>query len=247
MFSNLKKLFSTENESTENSQDENPNFITRPRRIRSMLYLLMEDRTQISVELNEDDTHSTAIREIQDQCLLIDELNLRQAHVQMTAGTTIKVRAKHQAVHLIFESEIVDISSNGYLIKLPEKIYYPQRRSYFRVPLTSVASFSFRAGHSYSDLPLTGRIEDISYGGVSLAMTDPIYFKKGDILNPASLVLNEGEVAECSLTICSVKNSPTTGMTRLGCEFQELDKTARRLINQFIIYCERERAKSGLS
>lgn len=247
MFSRLKNLFVSDDQEAVDAQDENPNFITRPRRIRSLLFLLMEDHTHISIELSEDQIYSSTIREVGDDGLLLDELNTRQGHQQMTPGRSIKIKAKHQAVHLIFESTITELLPEGYLIALPDRIYYPQRRSYYRVPLNSVASFSFRAAHPYSNKPISGRIEDMSYGGTCLVINDDSYFKKGDLLSPTSLILNDGEVVNCDLVVCTIKKSSATGMTRLGCEFSDLDNNARRVINKFILYCERDRAKKGIA
>lgn len=247
MFSRLKNLFGSDELDEPDPQDENPNFITRPRRIRTLLYLLIEDHTQVSIELDDEHVYSSAVREVSDDGLWVDELNAREGHVMMTPGRPIKIRAKHQAVHLIFESTVSETQTSGYLIKLPNKIYYPQRRSYYRVPLNSIASYAFRASTPYADQPVSGRIEDMSYGGICLAINDAIYFKKGDLLAPASLILNDGEVVNCDLVVCTVKKSQATGTTRLGCEFSDMDANARKAVNQFIVYCERERAKKGMN
>lgn len=247
MFSRLKNLFNSEETESSAAEDENPNFITRPRRIKTLLFLLMEDHTQVTLQLSEDQVYSSAIREVTEDGILLDEINSSEGHRLMVSDFPVKVRAKHQAVHLIFESKVKEILKDGYLVSLPDRIYYPQRRSYYRVPLNSVASFGFRASGPYADQPISGRIEDMSYGGVCLLLNNDTYFKKGDLLSPASLVLNDGDVVNCDLVVCTIKRSPGTGMMRLGCEFSDLDANARRAINQFIVYCERDRAKKGIS
>lgn len=246
MFSRLKNLFASDDADEVNPQEENPNFITRPRRIRSLLFLLMEDRTQVTIHLDDEHEYPSTIREISEDGLRFDEFSDRAGHKMMVVGQLIKVKAKHQAVHLIFESEVTEQLHDGYLASLPNRVYYPQRRSYYRVPLNSVTSYGFRAAHPYSNKPLSGRIEDMSYGGVCLVINDDSYFKKGDLLSPTSLVLTDDEVVNCNLVVCTIKKSTVTGLTRLGCEFLNLDANARRNINQFIVSCERERKKKGL-
>jgi len=240
--SSLKSLLTSE-EKEDIARDVNPNFIVRPSRIRHMLQILMESHVQISVLLDGQPDYTSRVLSVSEKDITLDQLNTRAAHNKMTQGSVIQINAKHHSVPFNFRTTITGISRDGgYLVSMPDKIYHPQKRAFFRVPLENIEKYKFTGAIQFSENIVSGYLYDVSFGGVCIAVYSNSYIKKGAILTPASMTLKDGSIIHADLTVCSVKKSPQEGFTRIGCEFLDLPATEKRNIHKFITTCERERA-----
>ncbi|PCI22394.1 MAG: hypothetical protein COB62_01545 [Piscirickettsiaceae bacterium] len=243
----LKELF--EPESTTNAIEENPNFVTRPNRIKYMLHVLMEARVQVTLIMDDKSEHASQVLDIAKKGIVLDQLTSRAAHNKLTNSKSIRIDAKHQSIPFNFNSVIIDNKMNrgtGYLISFPEKIYHPQKRAFFRLSLAHAANrYKFIGSVQYSENTITGYVYDISYGGISIAVTSNTYIKKGDILAPASLTLDNDQRIECDFIVRSVKKSAAEGFIRIGCCFLNLPSTTKSIIHELIRKQERNRAKKS--
>jgi len=243
LLSDLKNLLSSEQEASE-PKPRNPNFITQPSRIKHALQQLMEAHVHLAIILDDQSEHTSRLIGVTTNGLLLDQLNSRLAHNKMLPSSHIHIEAKHNAIPFNFTSSIQKPAQNGgYLITLPEKIYHPQKRAFFRIPLDYIEKHKFTAALKYSENTLSGYLFDISHGGLCVAINSNSYVKKGDILSPASLLLKGGQAISVDLTVCSVKKTPQDGLTRLGCEFLNIEPAEKRALHKFIAECARERAK----
>lgn len=241
--SGLKFLLSSEEKEQDNLND-NPNFITHPARIKHMLQMLVESHVQVTIILDDDSEATSRVLDISKNDLSLDQLNNRQAHNKMTKGSQLQIQAKHNSVPFNFTVSIIGTTNEGsYLISTPNKIYHPQKRAFFRVPLPDLEKYKFNGAIQYSENILSGYVYDISFGGICIAADSNTYVKKGSILSPASMVLQNGNSIHTDLTICSVKHSPQQGFTRIGCEFLNMEAIEKRVLHKFIAECERKRAK----
>jgi len=240
--SSLKSLLRSE-EKEEIAHDVNPNFIVRPSRIKHMLQILMESHVQISVLLDGQPDYTSRVLSVSEKDITLDQLNTRAAHHKMTPGSVIQINAKHHSVPFNFKTTITGISRDGgYLVSMPDKIYHPQKRAFFRVPLENIEKYKFTGAIQFSENIVSGYLYDVSFGGACIAVYSNSYIKKGAILTPASMTLKDGSIIHADLTVCSVKKSPQEGFTRIGCEYLDLPATEKRNIHKFITTCERERA-----
>jgi len=240
--SSLKSLLTSE-EKEDIARDVNPNFIVRPSRIRHMLQILMESHVQISVLLDGQPDYTSRVLSVSEKDITLDQLNTRAAHNKMTQGSVIQINAKHHSVPFNFRTTITGISRDGgYLVSMPDKIYHPQKRAFFRVPLENIEKYKFTGAIQFSENIVSGYLYDVSFGGVCIAVYSNSYIKKGAILTPASMTLKDGTIIHADLTVCSVKKSLQEGFTRIGCEYLNLPATEKRNIHKFITTCERERA-----
>ena len=240
--SSLKSLLTSE-EKEDLERDVNPNFIVRPSRIKNMLKILMESHVQISVSVDDQPDYTSRVFSVSETDITLDQLNTREAHHKMTQGNVIQINAKHNSVPFNFSTTIKGASRDGgYLVSLPDKIYHPQKRAFFRVPLENIEKYKFTGAIQFSENIVSGYLYDVSFGGVCIAVYSNSYIKKGAILAPASMTLKDGNIIHADLTVCSVKKSPQEGFTRIGCEYLDLPATEKRNIHKFITTCERERA-----
>ncbi|MBL4743374.1 MAG: flagellar brake protein [Cycloclasticus sp.] len=243
LLSNLKSMLVSEQEKHDATND-NPNFIVRPSRIKHMLQTLMDSHVQISVVLKDESEYTSRILNVTKDDMTLDQFNSREAHNKMATGITIHVNAKHNAVSFNFSTNIIGSSRDGgYLISMPDKIYHPQKRAFFRVPMVNIEKYKFLGGVQYSENTVSGYVYDVSFGGICIAVYSNAYLKKGTILSPASLTLKNGASIHADLTVCSVKKAPQEGFTRVGCEFLEISAAEKRNLHKFITECERKRAK----
>lgn len=243
--SELKELISS-TEKKPKLSNENPNFVTRPNRIVHMLRTLQDSGMQITIVIGDNSEYASKIFGITKQGIILDQLNSREGHQKIATGIPVQIKAKQQAVPFNFHSTVIKIQGSnlsGYLISIPEKIYYPQKRAFFRVPLEHYNHLTFKAALEFSDNTLTGHILDISSGGISLGIYTTAYIKRGSVLTPVSLTIANTETIICDLNVCSVKKSPHDGLTRIGAEFINLDSATRLALNKFIAIYERKRAK----
>ncbi|MBQ0724270.1 MAG: flagellar brake protein [Cycloclasticus sp.] len=247
--SELKSILSTERKKHD-VYDENPNFITRPNRIHYMLRKLVASNVHISVVLNDQSEYTSRISDVLNDSFLLDPFNDKDGHNKITTNSIVHINAKQQAVHFKFNTVILKPNAAfgaGYIAALPEKIYYPQKRAFFRLPLDAIGKYSVNAAIQFSENEVTGYLYDIGYGGACIAVQSTSYVKKGDILSPSSLRLKNGLTVHVDLTVCSVKRNPREGFTRLGCEFLNLEAESKRHVHKFITECERERAKNQIN
>jgi len=243
IFSSVKSLLTTEEKSS-SEQQGNPNFIQHPSRIKHMLQVLCEAHVQITIIFDDKTEHTSRLLSVTSDDIVFDQLNSLGAHKRMLKGFVIQVNAKHHAVPLNFSTTVIETTSDGYyLVALPNKIYHPEKRSFFRIALNDIEKYKVNSIIQFSENSLTGYIYDISYGGISIAMKSDAYIKSESILSPASITLKSGNILHVDLTVRSVKTNQQDGFTRLGCEFLNIDSATKRSLHKFIATYERQRAK----
>ena len=245
--SNLKELF-TQPEQKSSPLNENPNFVTRSNRIMHMLEALIDDTTQIIVAMPDENEFPSKILMLKKEGIIIDQFKSLKGHKNIEIGTKIEVRAKQNAVNLKFKSVVIKKKENkfsGYFIQFPERVYYPQKRASFRVPLEHLRNITFRTTLESSENTITGHVLDISTTGIGIGVRTEAYLKKGSILAPFSLSLGDSESIICEAVVTSVNTPARSAYLRVGCQFRSLDSESKKIINKFIIEAERNRKKTS--
>lgn len=222
---------------------DNPNFITQASQVKRMLNLMVESRVQVSVIFDDKSEYTSRILSVTNSDIILDQFNTREAHNKVLPSMALQVHAKYKAVPFNFTVTTKTAQANGYCCSFPDKIYHPQKRSFFRISLDNFEKYKFTGAVQYSENTLTGFILDISYGGLSLAIHSSIYIKKGDLLSPCRLELKNGHLIQLDLIACSVKSIPQNGYTRVGCEFLNLSPKENKNIRTFITEYQRQNAK----
>jgi len=241
--SSVKSLLISD-EKKSGKKSGNPNFIQLPTRIRHTLQSLCDAHVQIMIVLDDETEHSSRLLSVTTSNILFDQLNNLGAHKRMKRGCVIQVNAKHRAVPLNFSTTILETTSDGYYrASLPNKIYHPEKRSFFRLALNEIEKYKLNSIIQFSEHSLSGYIYDISYGGISIAMHSDSYVKVGTVLSPASITLKNGSVLHIDLSVRSVKTNQRNGVTRVGCEFLNIDSATKRSLHKFIAAYERATRK----
>jgi len=242
-FSEVKSLLISEKK--ESIDDlANPNFIQLPSRIKHTLQTLCDAHVQITIIFDDKTEHSSRLLSVTSNDILFDQLSNLSAHKRMEKGFVIRVNAKHRSVPLNFSTTILETTSDGYYrASPPNKVYHPEKRAFFRLALKDVEKYKFNSLIQFSEHSLSGYMYDISYGGISIAMHSGSYVKIGSILSPASITLKNGNVLHIDLSVRSVKKNQQSGVTRIGCEFLNIDSATKRSLHKFIAAYERATRK----
>ena len=247
LLSDLKSFLSSDKEPKHDVRRANPNFITDPGRIKHTLQLLAKSHVQISIVLDDQSIYTSRILNVSETDLVLDQTNDHEANTKILAQKSVRINAKLHSVHCNFNCLIVQpysANDNGYLASLPEKIYYPQKRAFFRIPLVDLETHAFNGSTQHSNDNVSGFIYDVSFGGIGIAVYSNNYIQKGDVLSASNMTLNNGQIIQADLAVCSVKRAPHERFTRVGCKFLNVELANKKSIHKFITACERKRVKN---
>tara|TARA_R110002095_G_scaffold119391_2_gene103946 strand:- start:412 stop:1188 length:777 start_codon:yes stop_codon:yes gene_type:complete len=246
LLSDLKSFLSSDKEPKHDVPRANPNFIIDPGRIKHTLRLLVESHVQVTIVVDDQSYHTCRILSVSEKGLLLDQITDHETHKKILAQKNIRINAKLNSVHCNFNCLIIHPYSdndNAYLASLPERIYYPQKRAFFRIPLVDLETHAFNGSTEHSNDNVSGFIYDVSFGGIGIAVYSNNHIKKGDLLSASNMTLNNGQIIQADLAVCSVKRAPQERFTRVGCKFVNIEPAYKKCIHKFITACERERVK----
>lgn len=173
LLSDLKAFLSSDKEQKRDVQRGNPNFITQPNRIKHTLQLLAGSHVQISIVLGDQSNYTSRVLDVLETGLVLDQVIALEAHTKVLAQKNIRIYAKLHSVHCNFSCNITQQKTpdgNGYIASLPERIYYPQKRAFFRTPLADIETHKFNGSIQDSDNNVSGYIYDVCFGGIGIAM-----------------------------------------------------------------------------
>jgi c-di-GMP-binding flagellar brake protein YcgR len=126
----------------------------------------------------------------------------------------------------------------------PAVVYRFQRRAAYRVRMLERHAPSARLRHpSIPEMQLTLRIVDVSVGGCALSLPDDVpALQLGSTLHGAHIELDGDTAFRTTLRLQHVSAlHGGNGGARLGCEFVDLDGSARRALQRYIDHAQRRR------
>jgi hypothetical protein len=231
------------------NRNHNPNFVTDPKRIvsllndlvyqRAVLFLCTNDRgndedleEMTTTYLYKVGTERAALQKVDDPG---DDLKLREARV-------FKVITDLFNNVLTFKAEILDIQKEGdqeyYIIGLPDRIYYPKNCKPRQIKISSVRKVPVYL--RFEDAPKTvpGLVDDLSTRsiGILLSSENTIlpYVRKGDEPKACSLGIGTRQI-KFEARVTQVKRINDKAV-RIDCSFKslnpELETAIAGLINE---------------
>jgi c-di-GMP-binding flagellar brake protein YcgR len=252
MLEKIKSLFvkpkavAAEVDSEELSTQENPNFITEPLKIVKLLNEIEGSSPLCGVQIEGYSREfSSSILGVKDDkhLIMLDELVPRDGNILLQNHKAAKVLVLHKGIHLAFNVTEIEIGfSRGityYKCKLPDRIYYPQRRRAHRIDVGSLhIPFSGIADKTRSSI--SGYLFDLSRSGIGIQLpSNRARLQRGDTIHGCQISFDD-YVMDFDLSVRFVKPGQTGSSKMLiGGLFENMSTRSETKLSYFITSLER--------
>ncbi len=241
---------STPAERSNRHRREQDDYVTVPAQIAHVLQELSASRALVTVTVPGSDQRFTSsiLRVDRDGGeVLMDELNPREGHELLIKKRQLRVNARLKGVELGFVAAVIKADPAGgiavYHVRLPKKLYYNQRRRYYRlvVGVSPQVPVSLECAE---DVSLRGEVHDISVGGIGARFTPNEHedIKTGQRLEHCAIELPDSGIIRSALEVCFVDRR-SQHQLKLGGRFLDLTNADQQSISRFITGLERKRLK----
>ncbi|MFW5443059.1 MAG: flagellar brake protein [Methylococcaceae bacterium] len=254
MLETIKKLFTKKEnpadmavESYDPKSSSNPNFLIDPKKIIKLLKDI-EDTSPlctINIEgISEEFSSSILDIQIDKKQIIIDELIPKHGNELLVNSINLKLSTIYNGIRLAFQlNNIKTDSSRGiayYKAAIPQRIYYPQRRSCPRIQLTSVKT-PFSGVSERTNSTVGGNIFDLSRGGLGVTIPNNIArFQRGDTIKNSRITLDDSTI-NFNLTVRFVKTTNKgRGDIQIGGYFENINSKDQNKLEHFVASLERE-------
>jgi len=222
--------------------------VTSQPRITAVLRPLLQKHSLVTASLaGSRQYYNTVLLEVdaENQFLLLDELHPIEGHRLATTNKTLTLYTQLDGVNVNFAVKIIEIGSANdmafYKVEFPESIRYRQRRSDYRVPVSSALSIPVEITSSNQE-SLTGELHDISAGGVCIRFPrkSSLPIDKNDEEVQCSITLSDGKTIRSAFRICHIALQEPANTLLVGGCFRQLDKTQHRAIERYVVELQRK-------
>lgn len=189
----------------------------------------------------------SALLEIGPDYLILDASPHEETQTVLLASPSLQCISSLARVHIQFEAAHPRACLHEGLaairIDYPQKLYYLQRRDYFR--LTIPARQPVHCCIVHDGNPIEAEVADISLGGISLLGPVPgLPLYPGMQVEGCRIDLPETGTILVDLIVCTLRE---TGLRagrhnlRIGCRFAQLGGSEQTLVQRYIHHIERNR------
>ena len=229
-----------------------PEIVSDPVRIMSMMERLYQGRAALTVTLPDGKIRSKSIILDLNQKtgrFLINKFQSESAHQKLLESKKFYAYSQLDGVEIRFSTNLTNVLSENddvyYLITIPDKIDYHQRRAFHRVTLNHTEiPVSLTLANKKS---IEGQIDDISAGGISILFaTDlPDQLQNGALIKQCKFQIPGGDTVSCELQVRFINHGHDTSLPKIGAQFINTDKTLQKTIQKFVLSLERQQLKEN--
>ncbi|MGR9073383.1 MAG: flagellar brake protein [Gammaproteobacteria bacterium] len=257
MFDTLKKLFSSKKQRYEPLEEDsgfepdfpdNPNFVEEKGKVVRLLKDVASEISLCTIEIEDfDGKYTSSILDAQEEknAFVLDELTPYDGNKYLLFKDKFKLSTRLRGIPLSFYAESIESGVSNeiayYKVKLPDKIYYPQRRMAPRVTFDAL-QIAFHGISSKNQITVAGHVLDISRGGIGIRLSDNrARAQRGEKLINCSIRLPGNFEVNFDLEIRSIKT--TTGsnsIVKIGGYFKNLSSKTEKKLGHFLTSLERE-------
>jgi c-di-GMP-binding flagellar brake protein YcgR len=222
--------------------------ITSQTRITSLLRPLLNRHSLITVSVPGGKRYYNSVLlevDADNQYLMLDELHPKEGHKQLSGSEVITLFTQLDGVNVNFAVTIKEITSSDgvamYKVAFPQSIRYRQRRSDYRVPVSSALSIPVQLV-SGDKLSFSGELHDISAGGACIRFPrkTSLPLDKDDAELQCEITLGNGKKIFCAFRICHIALQEINNTLHVGGCFQRLDRIQHRAIERFVVELQRK-------
>lgn len=233
--------------------------VKNPKQILAHLKTLAKEKCLISARFGEKHSFLTAILEIdvKKQIITIDCGPKEYLNKELLSSGIVDCKTDYKGIKVLFQGREIKkaggIGNTALSIKIPNQIYWVQRRLFYRVrsPLSknSYCTINFKASETEEQITLKLKLFDLSASGFSI-ICESAEQAKGIVLDSkfidAQLILNDNEIHKISFIprnrFAINPNKPNKSQ-RIGCEFLDLSPRAETAFLRYMQDIERETKK----
>ena len=241
-----KKEAPTTSDTYDPEPASNPNFLTNPDKINNILKEIEQASPLCTINIEGvTEEFSSSILDIQldNNLIILDELFPKHGN-NLLINKKIKLSTIHNGIRLaLMLSDVISGSSRGiayYKSAIPNRIYYPQRRSIPRIQLT-ILNIPFSGISNRTKSSLGGHVFDLSRGGLGIVIpNNRARIQRGDSIKNCRITLDDHSIS-FDLAIRFVKTTnQETGKTQIGGYFENLSSKGQNKLEHFVATLERE-------
>lgn len=226
--------------------DENTELVNEPLRIQNLLKSVLDAHALVTISIPERaEVYNSAVLDIDADKgeLKLDELTPDEGHRHLLAARHLSAFARIKGVGLYFEAPLLEVGVEDniayYRIKLPELVFYGQKRSHYRVRVGLSAHAGVTLGNADKHIA-EGELRDISAGGIGASFAASTPLNIGDVIADCLIELPGGGALHCSLEVRYAKHDTAHHTLHLGACFIGLKPAEERLIRRCVSNLERE-------
>lgn len=231
--------------------------VTDRQRIVSLIEGLRLQRGLVCVQFGHSPVRfNSALLKIdaENQVAYLDELTPPSGHHRLRVGNQLRLSGIVHGVPLSGTVTVKDIGDHRgtafYRVSLPELIEYRQKRSYYRVHIPRALNLSLtlcKANEEDTPHARTGRITDLSLGGVGVCLPETTLFTTYDAVTILELILPEDHpTLTCDGQIRWNKVRRKEKQVNLGIRFADLAPEQAETLKRVLIELQREELRKRL-
>lgn len=211
--------------------------------IQSSLKHFRNERTRVQLRFPSQEAALTgSILDVDAKHLLLEDVKPRDSAALMTSGERFALTARTDGVYLYAEDLrcLLTESERGipfYVVSLPKKVLFQQRRQAARVVLPlRIKTAGARATLQFGKSVLDAQIIDVSAGGCRVALTEDhtAQLKEGLTLGRCVLRIRDQLEVESKAIIRHAMFDVRSEQTFCGIELWEMNVTDRRRLERFV-------------
>ncbi len=216
----------------------------------SLLIQIYNAHVLLDVRIRGHESHfSSALLGIYEEhgFLVLDELTPESGHRLMLQQREARVSGRLEGVEFHFNSTMIESREKGgvafYKMRMPQEVYYRQRRKDFRIPSRSLQTrFHGLRGKGQRQI-LKGYVNDLSRKGIGLILEDNVSLYQGEVLPSCIIKIPGEEEIAFSLEVRFSSGNDRQQITRVGGRFKDIDPESLRRIRRTINKLERAQAR----
>lgn len=222
-------------------------------RVLTLMRRILSSRALLTITIDgAREGYNSAVLELDpdDNYIILDELNPKTGHANVSRGSKFIIRARAEGVETIFRGEVQKIGSdNGvyyYQIPFPATIQYFQRRAHYRALVGIAKEISVVLTRGNDEI-VTGSLHDISAGGVGIRFrkSAPKSIVEGEMIPRCVIRFPGGDEFICEVEARSIRTSGNGNYRVLGARFSSLGAPQRNKVQHFVAELDRALLKKG--
>jgi len=243
----FRSFLRSKQKKTEAIEEGSGHFVSNPARVIALLEQTANAHVLLSASLNGwEHPCNTAILKVngKEGYILLDELTPRNAHRRLLAKKELHLQGRLHGIELGFSTTLLGSGTKDgiaiYKMRIPERVFYLQRRLDHRVPTSGAHIPFFARKEPDLEVLIKGYLCDMSKNGIGIILEDEYGLHQGDVLPDCTIRFpDDNSEAAFSLEIRYCTASQNQKTIRAGGRFKELDHDTQRKLRKFINQLER--------